>query len=84
MGMSAARRLRPVLENLRRILAIELLAACQGIDFHAPLHTGGEALKAHALVRSISAHVEADRSLAVDIEAINVRIAEGAFSDLLL
>ena len=84
MGMSAARRLRPVLENLRRILAIELLAACQGIDFHAPLHTGGEALKAHALVRSISAHVEADRALAVDIEAINVRIAEGAFSDLLL
>ena len=84
MGMSAARRLRPVLENLRRILAIELLAACQGIDFHAPLHTGGEALKAHALVRSISAHVEADRSLAVDIEAINVRIAGGAFSDLLL
>jgi histidine ammonia-lyase len=72
-----------MLDNLRRILAIELLAACQGIDFHAPLNTGSEALKAHALVRNISAHVEADRSLAADIEAVAVRIAENAFADLL-
>jgi histidine ammonia-lyase len=83
MGMSAARRLRPMLDNLRRILAIELLAACQGIDFHAPLHTGSEALKAHALVREVSAHVETDRSLAADIEGVADRIAEEAFSDLL-
>jgi histidine ammonia-lyase len=84
MGMSAARRLRPMLDNLRRILAIELLAACQGIDFLAPLRTGGEALKAHAMVRAVSAHVEADRSLAPDIEAVAIRIAENAFADLLL
>jgi histidine ammonia-lyase len=83
MGMSAARRLGPMVDNLRRILAIELLAACQGIDFLAPLRTGGEALKAHALVRNISAHVEADRSLAADIEAVAVQIAEQAFSELL-
>jgi histidine ammonia-lyase len=83
MGMSAARRLRPMLDNLRRILAIELLAACQGIDFHAPLNTGSEALKAHALVRNQSAHVEADRSLAADIEAVAVRIAENSFAELL-
>jgi histidine ammonia-lyase len=83
MGMSGARRLRPMLDNLRRILAIELLAACQGIDFHAPLNTGSEALKAHALVRNISVHVETDRSLAADIEAVAARIAEESFSDLL-
>jgi histidine ammonia-lyase len=83
MGMSAARRLRAMLDNLRRIIAIELLAACQGIDFHAPLRTGGEALKAHALVREVSAHVEADRSLAADIEAVAARIAENVFSDIL-
>jgi histidine ammonia-lyase len=83
MGMSAARRLRTMLDNLRRIIAIELLAACQGIDFHAPLKTGGEALKAHALVRELSAHVEADRSLAPDIEAVAARIDEKAFSDIL-
>jgi histidine ammonia-lyase len=72
-----------MLDNLRRILAIELLAACQGIDFLAPLRTGGEALKAHALVRAVSAHVEADRSLAADIEAVAVQIAEEVFSELL-
>jgi histidine ammonia-lyase len=83
MGMSAARRLRAMLDNLRRIIAIELLAACQGIDFHAPLKTGGEALKAHASVREVSAHVEADRSLAPDIEAVAARIAEKIFSDIL-
>src|SRR5260370_2118271 len=83
MGMSAARRLRAMLDNLRRIIAIELLAACQGIDFHAPLKTGGEALKAHSLVREVSAHVEADRPLAADIEAVAGRIAEKVFSDIL-
>jgi histidine ammonia-lyase len=83
MGMSGARRLGPMLDNLRRILAIELLAASQGIDFHAPLRTGTEALKAHALVRNISAHVESDRSLATDIEAVAVRIAANIFADLL-
>ena len=83
MGMSAARRLRPMLDNLRRILAIELLAGCQGIDFHAPLKTGGEALKAQAIVRDVSAHVEADRSLSVDIEGVATRIADEAFAELL-
>jgi len=83
MGMSAARRLRPMLDNLRRIVAIELLAACQGIDFHAPLKTGGEALKAHALVRAVSARVDADRSLAPDIEAVAIQIADEAFARLL-
>ena len=42
MGMGAARRLEPMLANLRRVLAIELLAACQGIDFLAPLKPGPE------------------------------------------
>jgi histidine ammonia-lyase len=83
MGMAAARRLRPMLDNLRRILAIELLAACQGIDFLAPLRTGGEALKAHAQVRAVSAHVEADRSLAAEIEAVAVQIAGEVFSEIL-
>ena len=37
MAAHAARRLLPMAENLTQILAIELLAACQGCDFHAPL-----------------------------------------------
>jgi histidine ammonia-lyase len=83
MGMAAARRLRPMIENLRRILAIELLSACQGIDLLAPLTTGTEAEKAKLLVRARVTRLDADRSLAPDIEAISTLIARGEFSQLL-
>ena len=83
MGMGAARRLRPMLENLRAILAIELLAACQGIDLLAPLHTGGLAQQAHQRVRKVSAHLDADRSLAPDVAAISALIISAAFQELL-
>ena len=83
MGMSAARRLRRMLDGLRNILAIELLAACQGIDFHAPLKTGTEARKAHALVREASPVVHTDRPLAPDINAVSELIARGEFQKLL-
>jgi histidine ammonia-lyase len=83
MGMGGARRIAPMLANLRNVLAIELLSACQGIDLLAPLRTGPEAQKAHTLVRAASTFVEADRSLAPDIESVAFKIANGAFSDLL-
>ena len=83
MGMGAARRLEPLLANLRNILAIELLAACQGIDFLAPLKPGPETLKAYEIVRSISARVDVDRSLAPDIASVGHAIAEGKFAALL-
>jgi len=80
MGMGAARRLRPMVENLRNVLAIELLCACQGIDLLAPLRTGRVAQRIHGLVRGVSAKVEQDRSLASDIAAVARLIAGGAFS----
>jgi len=83
MGMGAARRLEPMLENLRRVLAIELLAACQGIDFLAPLKPGPQTRRAYDLVRAKSARVDADRSLAPDIEAVAAEVGGGAFSALL-
>jgi histidine ammonia-lyase len=84
MGMGAARRLRPMLDNLRNILAIELLCACQGIDLLSPLQTGAEAQKAHQLVREVSPKVEADRALAADIQAVASQIDIGKFQKLLL
>ena len=83
MGMGAARRLEPMLANLRHILAIELLAACQGLDFLAPLRTGPEARKAYDVVRSLSQRVDTDRSLAPDIEAVSAALAQGAFASLI-
>jgi histidine ammonia-lyase len=83
MGMGAALRLEPMLTNLRNVLAIELLAACQGLDFLAPLRSGPDSLKAYELVRSISPRVDADRSLSADIAAVARAIAEGQFATLL-
>ncbi|MGC2505322.1 MAG: aromatic amino acid lyase, partial [Candidatus Acidiferrales bacterium] len=83
MGMSAARRLGPMLANLRNILAIEALAACQGIDLLAPLRPGPETRRAYDVVRGISRKVDADRSLAGDIEAVAKAIEGGKFSEIL-
>jgi len=83
MGMGAARRIAPMIANLQNVLAIELLAACQGIDLLAPLRTGPETRGAYDIVRSISPAVNADRSLAPDIEAVAHAIASSKFAAIL-
>jgi histidine ammonia-lyase len=83
MGMSGARRLERMLHNLRHILAIELLCACQGIDLLAPLQTGTLAKKAYDAVRALSPKVTADRPLAADISAVHDLIATGAISEVM-
>jgi histidine ammonia-lyase len=83
MGMGAARRIRPMLTNLRNVLAIELLSASQGIDLLVPLRTGVEAQKAYELVRSVSRMVNEDRSLAPDIARVEQEIAQNAFGKIL-
>jgi histidine ammonia-lyase len=84
MGMSGARRLGAMIANLRNVLSIELLAACQGIDLLAPLKTGTRAQKAYDIVRSISKTVNEDRSLAADIAAVANHVAKGSFAEVLL
>ncbi len=83
MGMSGARRLERMLLNLRHILAIELLCACQGIDLLAPLRTGALAKKAYDAVRAISPKVTADRPLAPDINAVASLIASASIANVL-
>jgi histidine ammonia-lyase len=83
MGMSAARRLAPMMANLQRIIAIEMLAACQGIDLLAPLRTGPESQRAVDIVRAVSPTLEADRSLSPDIEAVADLIRSAAFRGIL-
>jgi histidine ammonia-lyase len=83
MGMSGARRLERMLDNLRRTIAIELLCACQGIDLLAPLQTGALAKKAYEAVRAKSVKVTEDRPLAADIEAVSALIDLGTFSAIL-
>jgi histidine ammonia-lyase len=84
MGMGAARRIASMNFNLRNVLAIELLSACQGIDLLAPLKTGALAEHAYRRIRSVSKKVDADRSLAQDIAAVAEEIAKGTIADVLL
>jgi histidine ammonia-lyase len=83
MGMSGARRLERMLHNLRNILAIELLCACQGIDLLAPLQTGRLAKKAYDAVRAVSPKVTADRPLAPEVNCVAGLIASGAIARVL-
>ncbi len=83
MGMSGARRLNRMLQNLRHTIAIELLCAAQGIELLAPLQTGALAKKAIATIRAASPKVVEDRPLAPDIESVTAKIADGTFSAIL-
>ncbi len=78
MATFAARRLQPMIANVSRILAIEWLAAAQGIEFLRPLRSSGALEQAHALLRGFSPAMMEDRSLAVDIEAAATQIGRGA------
>ena len=79
MATFAARRLQMLAANLRRIVAIELLATAQGIDLRRPLATAPALQPAHALIRRCAPFYERDRLFAPDIEAVATEIAAGAF-----
>ncbi|WP_326539848.1 histidine ammonia-lyase [Pseudorhodoferax sp.] len=78
MATFAARRLQPMIANVARILAIEWLAAAQGIEFLRPLQSSPALEAAHALLRDFSPAMMSDRSLAGDIEAAAAMIGGGA------
>jgi histidine ammonia-lyase len=77
MATFAARRLRSMLANTAHIVAIELLAAAQGIEFLRPLQTAPALEDVLRLVRSVSPAMMQDRSLARDIEAVHHLVAAG-------
>jgi histidine ammonia-lyase len=77
MATFAARRLQPMLANTAHIVAIELLAAAQGIEFLRPLTSAPALEGVLRMVRSVSPAMMADRSLARDIEAVHHLVAAG-------
>jgi histidine ammonia-lyase len=81
MATFAARRLGDMVENTATIVAIELLAAAQGIDFRRPLKSSAPLERAHAIVREVAPHLEGDRYLALDIGAVTPRVRAGRFAD---
>jgi histidine ammonia-lyase len=80
MATNAARRLLPMAENTSAIVAIELLAASQGVDFRRPLATSPALQRAHAIVRECAAFWDRDRAFAPDLAAVKARVTRGDFT----
>ncbi len=80
MGMTAALKLRTVMDNAEHLFAIELLAAGEGLEFRRPLKAGIGVERALAALRTIAPRLEEDRVLAGDIERVAGAIRAGRFS----
>lgn len=78
MAAHGARRLRRMNDNLRRILAIELLCAGRGIEFRAPLTTSPPLARVMAHLRQHVSTLDQDRALSDDIERAAAMIADGS------
>ena len=76
MATYAARRLQPMNENAATIVAIELLAAAQGIDFRAPLTTSPALAAVHQDIRNLVPFYDQDRVFSTDIESIKTQIVQ--------
>ena len=77
MATHGARRLGPMASNVANVLGIELLAAAQGCDFHAPLASSTALEQARALLRGIVPHLADDRHLAPDMATATELISSG-------
>lgn len=81
-GPRSAAKARRAVELCRKVLAIELLCAAQGLESHRPLKSGVGVEKAYALIRQHVPTLTEDRPLTADIETIAGLIEDGAFARL--
>ena len=81
MGMTAALKLKRVVENTRNVLAIEAMAVAQAIDFLAPLKSSKRGQAAHAAVRSVCPTMDKDRVMYTDLAHIADLIASGKLAE---
>ena len=81
MATFAGRRLHDMLDNVAHVVAIELLAAAQGVEFHHPQKSSAPIEKALVQIRALSDAYDSDRSLSPDIQALADDINDGKFCD---
>ena len=77
MGGFAARKCLQVVRNVEKVIAIELLAACQAIEFLRPLKTTQPLEEVYKVVRSVVAPWDKDRYMSPDIAAAGKLLKEG-------
>jgi histidine ammonia-lyase len=78
MATHGARRLLPMAANAANVIGIELLAAVQGCDFHAPMKSSERLERARALLRTKIPHLDDDRHMAPDMEQATALVVSGA------
>jgi histidine ammonia-lyase len=77
MGMTAAWKARRALDDATRVVAIELLAGAQGLEFLKPLTPGRGVARLYGAIRRLVPALSADRPMSDDIERIVVAIRDG-------
>ncbi len=82
MGSISARKCIKIIENVEYALAIELLLACQGLDFRLPVKSTKKLMSVHSAVRKQVSHMEEDRVLSEDINKVIALIKTPAFNRL--
>lgn len=80
MAPIAARKAAAIARNTAGVVAIELITAAQGVDYHAPLRTSAPLQALHSAIRSISPHLEADRYWADEIASLQGAVLDGRMS----
>jgi histidine ammonia-lyase len=81
MATFAARRLHDMLDNVDCTVAIELLAAAQGIEFHRPQKSSPDIESVIIALRKVSPAYVQDRSLSSDITRVAAMIDAGRFCE---
>src|SRR6516225_1092129 len=81
MGMTSALKLRAIVDLAENLVAIELLAASQGLEHRRPLKAGVGVERAFAVVRKIAPPLTADRALSGDIASVAEAIRQGDFDN---
>jgi len=80
MGMTGALKLRQIVDNVTRIVAIELMCAAQALEFRLPLRSSPALCSAQNVVRATVPRLEEDRSLSAEIEALAGTVRAGQFA----
>jgi histidine ammonia-lyase len=77
MGPIAGRKAAQIARNAAGVVAVELISAAQGVDFHAPVRTSARLQAVHARVREITPRFTSDRYWADDMAALQAAVLAG-------
>ena len=84
MAPIAARKAATIARNAAGVVAVELIAAAQGVDYHAPLKTSEKLQAVHAKVRALSPHLATDRYWADEMAALQAAVLAGEIGETAL